>query len=94
MPALDTHAIARTLTDAGAQPKLADAITAAVRDAADRDDHVTSEQLRTGLATLEARIDARIATIEAPLTWRFAGATLAQTGVILAAVIAILRMLS
>ena len=30
MATLDTHAIARTLTDAGADPKLADAITAAV----------------------------------------------------------------
>ena len=30
MATLDTHAIARTLTEAGAAPKLADAITAAV----------------------------------------------------------------
>ena len=41
MGTLDTHAIARTLTDAGADPKLADAITAAVREAADHgpEDH-------------------------------------------------------
>ena len=32
MATLDTHAIARTLIDAGADPKLADAITAAVRE--------------------------------------------------------------
>ena len=38
MATLDTHAIARTLTDAGADPKLADAITAAVREAADHGD--------------------------------------------------------
>ena len=86
MATLDTHAIARTLTDAGADPKLADAITAAVREAADHGDHVTPDQFKAGLAELEAR-----------LTWRFAGAMLAQTGVILAAVIgaavAILRML-
>ena len=72
--------------DAGADPKLADAITAAVREAADHGDHVTPDQFKAGLAELEAR-----------LTWRFAGAMLAQTGVILAAVIgaavAILRML-
>jgi len=47
---------------------------------------VTPDQFKAGLAELEAR-----------LTWRFAGAMLAQTGVILAAVIgaavAILRML-
>ena len=36
---LDTHAIARTLTDAGADPKLADAITTAIREAADHGDH-------------------------------------------------------
>ena len=86
MATLDTHAIARTLTDAGADSKLADAITAAVREAADHGDHVTPDQFKAGLAELEAR-----------LTWRFAGAMLAQTGVILAAVIgaavAILRML-
>ena len=62
MATLDTHAIARTLTDAGADPKLADAITAAVREAADHGDHVTPDQFKAGLAEMEAR-----------LTWRFAG---------------------
>ena len=95
MATLDTLAIARTLTDAGADPKLADAITAAVREAADHHgDHVTPDQL----GKLEAQINTRIADAETRLTWRFAGAMLAQTGVILAAVIgaaiAILRMLS
>ena len=56
MATLDTHASARTLTDAGADPKLADAITAAVREAADRGDHVTPDQFTAGLAELEARI--------------------------------------
>ena len=54
MATLDTLAIARTLTDA--DPKLADAITAAVREAADHGDHVTSDQFKAGLANLEARI--------------------------------------
>ena len=93
MATLDTLAIARTLTDAGADPKLADAITAAVREAADHGDHVTPDQFRAGLENLKAQI----ADAETRLTWRFAGAMLAQTGVILAAVIgaaiAILRML-
>ena len=82
MATLDTHAIARTLTDANLTDAQADAITAAVRIAAEHGDHAT----RADLAELEAR-----------LTWRFAGAMLAQTGVILAAVIgsavAIVRML-
>ena len=46
MATLDTHAIARTLTDAGADPKLADAITAAIREAADHGDHVTPDQFK------------------------------------------------
>ena len=67
MATLDTHAIGRTLIDARADPKLADAITAAVREAADHGDHVTPDQFKAGLTELEAR-----------LTWRFAGAMLAQ----------------
>ena len=86
MATLDTHAIARSLTDAGADPSSPTPSRPAVREAADHGDHVTPDQFTAGLAELEAR-----------LTWRFAGAMLAQTGVILAAVIgaavAILRML-
>ena len=69
MATLDTHAIARTLTDAGADPKLADAITAAVREAADHGDHVTPDQFKAGLAELAARI----ANAETRLTWRMLG---------------------
>ena len=83
---LDTLATARSLTEAGIKPEHADAITAAIRDGRESADTVTRAGLRADLAELEAR-----------LTWRFAGAMLAQTGVILAAVIgaaiAILRML-
>ena len=81
MATLDTLAIARTLTDAGADPKLADAITAAVREAADHGDHVTSDQFKAGLANLEARIDTRIATAETRLTWRM----IAVAGLVVAA---------
>ncbi len=88
MATLDTHAIARTLTDAGADPKLADAITAAVRHAADYGDHVTPDQFKAGLAEL----DARIADLEARLTWRFAGALLAQTAAMAAIMAALLRL--
>ena len=78
---LDAGAIARKLTDARAEPTLPDAIAVAVREAAE---HGTSphEGLRAELAALEAR-----------LTWRFAGAILAQTVAIVGAVVAILRLL-
>ena len=82
MATLDTHAIARTLTDAGADPKLADAITAAVRDAADHGDHVTPDQFKAGLAEL----DSRIANAETRLTWRMLG--------IAGLVLAVIRLLS
>ena len=53
---LDTHAIARSLTDADLTPAQADAITDAIRQAAEYGDHVTSEQFKTGLAELRADI--------------------------------------
>ena len=81
MATLDTHAIARTLTDAGADPKLADAITAAVREVADHGDYVTSDHFTAGLAALEAR-----------RTWRFAGALLAQTAAMAAVMATLLRL--
>ena len=75
-------AIARRLTDTGLSTEQADAITDAVREAAEHGDHVTPEKLRAELAGLEAR-----------LTWRFAGAMLAQTLAILGGVLAMLRLL-
>ena len=78
MATLDTHTIARSLTNAGADPKLADAIVDAVRQAADAPaDMVT----RADLAELEAR-----------LTWRFAGALLAQTAAMAAIMATLLRL--
>ena len=82
---LDTLAIARTLTDAGADPKLADAITAAVHQAAEHGDHAT----RADLETQTARFDARLAGLEA----RIYRAMLLQAGAIVGAVVAILRLL-
>ena len=87
MATLDTHAIARTLTDAGADPKLADAITAAVREVADRDTDALATKadlnaLRTDLAALEARI-----------AWRFIGALVAVASIQTAILIAVFRML-
>ena len=79
---IDAHAIARRLNGAGLSTTQADAITDAVREAAEHGAYVTPEALRVKLAGLEAR-----------LTWRFAGAMLAQTLAILGGVLAMLRLL-
>ena len=84
----DTHAIARDLTGAGLTAEQADAITNAVRQAAERyGDYAT----RTELESLATKVD--LASLEARLTWRFAGAILAQTLAILGGVLAMLRLL-
>ena len=72
---LDTHAIARTLTDAGIDSKHADAITAAVRQAAEPGEHVTRAELRAELVSLELRL----------VKW-IVGAALAGAGLVIAAV--------
>lgn len=46
---LDTRAIARSLTDAKLTSDRADAITAAVRAAAEHGDHVSVDKFRAGL---------------------------------------------
>lgn len=53
---LDTLTIARTLTDAKLTPEQANAITDAVRQAAEHGDHVTSDQFAAGIAKLELRL--------------------------------------
>ena len=102
---LDTHAVARSITDADFTTDQADAITDAVRQAAEHGDHVTPDQFNTAVAAIEAdqaRLDGRLAAIEAgqarlddrlaALTWRFAGAMAAQTLAIIGAVVALMRM--
>ncbi len=83
----DTHTIARQLTGAGLTTEQADVITDAVRQAADHGDYAT----RTELESLATKVD--LASLEARLTWRFAGAILAQTLAILGGVLAMLRLL-
>ena len=51
---LDTHGTARSLTDAGIAPEHADAITAAVRQAAEHD--AANLATQADLAALEARL--------------------------------------
>ena len=74
----DTLAIARQLAATGIKPEQADAITDAIRQAAEHGDHVTIETLDARLGGLEARI------------YR---AMLIQAGAIVGAVIGILRFL-
>ena len=71
---LDTHAIARSLTDAELTPKQADAIMAAVRQVAEQSDYATSDQFKAGqaevraeLANLDTRLSTRLSRIEAEL---------------------------
>ena len=55
---LDTHAVARSLTAAEFTPAQADAITNAIRLAAEPGDHVTPDQFTAGLAEVRTEIAA------------------------------------
>ena len=84
---LDTHAVARSLTDAEFTPAQADAITNAVRLAAEQGDHVTSDQFKAGLAevrteiaevrteiaALDTRLSTQIANLDTRLSTQVAG---------------------
>ena len=59
----DTHAVARTLTEAKLTPEQADAITNAVRQAAEHAEHVTPDMLRAEIATLRADLTWRIVAV-------------------------------
>ena len=62
---LDTHAVARSLTAADFTPAQADALTDALRAAAEQGDHVTSDQFKAGQAEVRAEIanlDTRLST--------------------------------
>ncbi len=72
---LDTHAVARSLTDADFPPAQADAITDAVRLAAQHGDHVTTDQFKAGLAEVRTEIaDVRteIAALDSRLSTQIA----------------------
>ena len=73
----DTLAIARALTAAKLTSEQAGAITDALRQAAERGEHVTPDMLRAETSTLRAEI----ATLRAALTWRM----LAVGGLVVAA---------
>ena len=76
---LDTHAVARSLTEAEFTPAQADAITNAVRQAAEHGDHVTSDQfaaglaqVRTEIAALDTRLSTQIANLDTRLSTQIA----------------------
>ena len=52
----DTHAVARSLTAADFTPAQADALTDALRSAAEQGDQVTSDQFKAGQAEVRAEI--------------------------------------
>ena len=72
---IDTHAIARSLTDANLTPAQADAITAAIRIAAEHD--------AAGLDVDALATKADLHALEARLAWRLisAGIAIAAIGV-------------
>ena len=88
---MDTHAAVKTLTAAGADEVLAVAVVDVARNAAA--DHGRELATRADLDNLRESHRADLAALEARLTWRFAGAMLAQTLAILGGVLAILRLL-
>ena len=67
----DTYAAAKRLRDAGFDERQAEAAVSMMRDAAGAD----REQLATkaDLDALESRVDAKLAALEARLTWRLVG---------------------
>ena len=74
----DSLSVSRQLTEAGLDRAQADVLADAIRQAAEHGDYVTSDQFAAGIATLESRI------------YR---AMLLQAGVIVGAVVAILRLM-
>ena len=93
---LDTHAVARSLTDAEFTPAQADAIKA-VRLAAEHGNHVTSDEfkvglaeLRTEMAALDARLSTQIANVETRLIKWMVGTVITTAGL----TVAILRFVA
>ena len=71
----DTHAVARSLTAADFTPAQADALTDALRSAAEQGDHVTSDQFKTGQAEMRAEVAevrAEIANLDTRLSKQIA----------------------
>ena len=74
--AFDTHAAVKTLTEAGAETRLAEAFVSVARDARDRGDLVTAADLKAALADLRTEV---VREMNAQ-TWRLIGAGIAIAG--------------
>ena len=85
----DTFAIARALSAADLTPAQVEAITDAVRQAADHGDHVTPDRLTAGLTSIRAEL----AAIELRLIKWIVGTGLAVVAAGIAAVVGIPRLL-
>ena len=71
----DTHAVARSLTAADFTPAQADALTDAIRSAAEQGDHVTSDQFTAGQAEVRteiAEVRTEIANLDTRLSTQIA----------------------
>ena len=89
----DTHAIARSLTAADLTDAQADAITAAVREAAEHDAAaVDVDALATKADLKHFATKEDLAALEARLAWRLIGAGIAIAGIQAAALFALLRL--
>ena len=87
----DTHAIARSLTAADLTDAQADAITAAVREAAEHDDaavDVDALATKADIAAVQIKMTAELSTLEA----RIYRAMLVQAGAIVGALVGIAGM--
>ena len=76
--AFDTLTTARDLEAAGVERRQAEAHAEALRRAvsaisADREALATKADLDTAIAGLESRVDAKLASLKARLTWRLVG---------------------
>ena len=89
---MHTHAAVRMLTTAGADEALAVAAVGVAQNAAA--DHGRELATRSDLDHQREVLRADLAALEARLTWRFAGAMLAQTLPFLGDAVAILRLLA
>ncbi len=69
---LDTLEVARSLTDAEFTSAQANAITNAVRRAAEHGDHVTSDRFKAGLAEVRAEMRTEFTEVRAEMRTEFA----------------------
>ena len=70
---MDTHAVARSLTDADFTPTQVDVLVNALRQAAEQGDHVTSDQFKAGLAEVRTELRLEIASLDNRLSTQIAG---------------------